>query len=96
MNIDWKDIQDIIEDSIYSCIEIEDIATELLVEKLDFTPEDAEEIMNNIYEQVNDAEDQYKLDLAIELCGYIHECVRIRDEKLHPEDAPWQLHLFDE
>lgn len=92
--VDWNEIVELVEEALYVSLEIEDL-TDMLVNRLGFSVEKAEEIMDNIIKQVMDAEDQYKLDLAIDICGYIQDCVHIRDKKLYPEDAPGQLHLFE-
>ena len=94
--IKWGEIQDTIEDAIWCSLEIDaDEIQEMLIEKLGFSKEDAEEMADNIYGQVMDAEDQVKLDLAMEITNDISNIIRDRDIKMYPEDAPGQMHLFE-
>ena len=93
--INWDEIQDTIENAIWCSLEIDgDIVYDMLIEKLGFSKEDSEEMVDNIYGQIMDAEDQVKLDLAIEITNDIFNIIRDREIKMHPEDAPGQLHLF--
>ena len=92
--IDWDDIKESVEEALYVSLEIEDL-TDMLVNELDFSEEYAEQIVKNIYNRVEATEDQVLATLTLNIAGYIQDCVRIRDEKLYPEDAPGQLHLFE-
>jgi len=96
MKIDWNGVQSEIEDMIYLCLEIDaDELKEMLIDSLDFSEEDAEEIATKAYGYVQDAEDQIKLDLAIDICGQIAYLYKQAEDRKYPEDAPGQLHLFE-
>ena len=94
MQIDWDEIQNLIGDELDIFAGIGE-TEEILVDKLGFSKEEAGELSIQMAEQVWDAEDQIRLDLAIDLTGFLANLVKERDKKHYPEDNPDQILLFD-
>ncbi len=95
MNDELKEkLFEALEDQIFISITVENIS-DLLMGMLDLDRETSDRFFDLLYERAWEFEDEARAELINEFIGILERFMDSEEIHEHPEDAPWQLHLFE-
>ncbi len=69
---------------------------DFLKEKLDLSEDETQDLINEIEDMVDDEGAALQESLMYMITEKLQKLIEAKNIKEHPEDAPWQTHLFEE